>query len=777
MPIELPALDDRKFDDLVAELLARVPAHTPEWTNPRPGDPGRTLIELFAWLGDTLLYRANLIPQRQRLAFLRLLDLPLYPARPATGLVALQVKADRDCVALDIPAGARIDKPLPFTTREDCTALPVVGRAFVKRRLTPAEQSDFDALLPELQAAYQVHDATPVGYVTTEVFGRGSDLATGIDIPAVAVDAALWIALLAPSAGQHGAALDALRPDAQGARTLNVGVALAGDPPQELPDLGAGLTSPDALRLQWAMSTAPGSAASPLLKLEVRADGTAGLTRSGVVRLALPPHETLGAPANDPRLNLSAGVGDAPPRLESDADAARLIAWLRLGVDGAVPLHRLRLAWAGLHAVTVEQRQVLPPRTVGVSDGGSGQVLDLGVAALGSVDAQALVVQVHDAATGRVQHWAAVDELGSAGPLDDVVQIDPEAGTVRFGDGVHGRVPAAGSRIVAGAPRDGDPQNGSLRVGGGTRGNLPAGSLAKLDLHRDRLTRQLVAPKPAVDVWQPLPLAGGADAETLDAGQRRIPAHVRHRDRAITADDYRALAREAPAVDLGRVEVLPRFKPHERLSGVPGVVSVMVWPRQERPDFAAPLPRADRLLMAAVHAHLDARRPLACEMYVIGCEYQPFGLSVAVQIASGHAREQVLLGVRVALRRHLWPLPLGAEGIDGPWPADAAGDGGYPLGRTLTDRELEVVVARVPGVAGVSPVRLFVPHAPPAVGWDELPGAGKAVTRFTLEPWQLPELRALAVAEGTDAPGSPDDGSVAATGGPTIHLPVVPDVC
>ena len=43
---------------------------------------GRTLIELFAWLGDALLYRANLIPERQRLAFLRLLGQPLQPARP-----------------------------------------------------------------------------------------------------------------------------------------------------------------------------------------------------------------------------------------------------------------------------------------------------------------------------------------------------------------------------------------------------------------------------------------------------------------------------------------------------------------------------------------------------------------------------------------------------------------------------------------------------------------------------------------------------------------------
>src|SRR5262245_25403794 len=94
MPVRPPALDDRNFDDLVEDLLARIPAHTPEWTNPRLGDPGRTLIELFAWLTDTLLYRANLIPERQRLVFLKLLGVPLRPAQAARGLVSVFFKDD-----------------------------------------------------------------------------------------------------------------------------------------------------------------------------------------------------------------------------------------------------------------------------------------------------------------------------------------------------------------------------------------------------------------------------------------------------------------------------------------------------------------------------------------------------------------------------------------------------------------------------------------------------------------------------------------------------------
>ena len=95
MPIRPPALDDRTFSDLTDELLARIPAHTPEWTNPQLGDPGRTIVELFAWLTDALLYRVNLIPERQRLAFLRLLGAQMQAAVPATGIVALQFKDDQ----------------------------------------------------------------------------------------------------------------------------------------------------------------------------------------------------------------------------------------------------------------------------------------------------------------------------------------------------------------------------------------------------------------------------------------------------------------------------------------------------------------------------------------------------------------------------------------------------------------------------------------------------------------------------------------------------------
>ncbi|HVH13749.1 MAG TPA: hypothetical protein VM759_11885, partial [Longimicrobium sp.] len=73
MPLIVPRIDDRDYPRILSEAMARIPVHTPEWTNFNDADPGVTLLQLFAFMTDSLLYRANLIPERNRLKFLELL--------------------------------------------------------------------------------------------------------------------------------------------------------------------------------------------------------------------------------------------------------------------------------------------------------------------------------------------------------------------------------------------------------------------------------------------------------------------------------------------------------------------------------------------------------------------------------------------------------------------------------------------------------------------------------------------------------------------------------
>jgi hypothetical protein len=73
MSIPLPNLDDRRFEDLAAELRTLIPRYIPEWTDHNLSDPGITLMELLAWLTEMTLYRLNRIPTEHYLKFLKLI--------------------------------------------------------------------------------------------------------------------------------------------------------------------------------------------------------------------------------------------------------------------------------------------------------------------------------------------------------------------------------------------------------------------------------------------------------------------------------------------------------------------------------------------------------------------------------------------------------------------------------------------------------------------------------------------------------------------------------
>ena len=66
MPPALPLLDDRGYKELLDVLVERIPVDAPGWTDFNESDPGVTLIELFAFLLDSLLWRDERQRQRRR---------------------------------------------------------------------------------------------------------------------------------------------------------------------------------------------------------------------------------------------------------------------------------------------------------------------------------------------------------------------------------------------------------------------------------------------------------------------------------------------------------------------------------------------------------------------------------------------------------------------------------------------------------------------------------------------------------------------------------------
>ena len=75
-------LDDRTFQDIVDEAKKRIAASCPDWTDHNVSDPGITLVELFAWMTDMILYRLNQVPEKNYIKFMELLGLKLREPEP-----------------------------------------------------------------------------------------------------------------------------------------------------------------------------------------------------------------------------------------------------------------------------------------------------------------------------------------------------------------------------------------------------------------------------------------------------------------------------------------------------------------------------------------------------------------------------------------------------------------------------------------------------------------------------------------------------------------------
>lgn len=106
MPLQLPNLDDRTYEDLVEEALSLIPTYDPEWTNHNPSDPGIALVELFAYLSEILIYRLNRVTDDNLRTFLKLLNgpdwTPTQDLREETRLAVLRLRTrDRAVTAED----------------------------------------------------------------------------------------------------------------------------------------------------------------------------------------------------------------------------------------------------------------------------------------------------------------------------------------------------------------------------------------------------------------------------------------------------------------------------------------------------------------------------------------------------------------------------------------------------------------------------------------------------------------------------------------------------
>ena len=134
MPLPIPNLDDRDYNQLTAEALALIPRNLPQWTDYNPSDPGVTLLELFAFLVEAAIYQINRVPDRSLLRFAALVGVtPLAGETVTQTLVRAQIAAatrtsavtqnEFEYYALQVTGVARA-KALVYVEPDDGTVYP-----------------------------------------------------------------------------------------------------------------------------------------------------------------------------------------------------------------------------------------------------------------------------------------------------------------------------------------------------------------------------------------------------------------------------------------------------------------------------------------------------------------------------------------------------------------------------------------------------------------------------------------------------------------------------
>jgi hypothetical protein len=248
------------------------------------------------------------------------------------------------------------------------------------------------------------------------------------------------------------------------------------------------------------------------------------------------------------------------------------------------------------------------------------------------------------------RRWTEVPSLYGRKPTDEVFATwnDDEGKThVRTGDGVAGRRLPTGSSVTA-----------TYRVGAGAAVPPPGA-----------LTQLLSTPPNLRSVRNPVSPGGGSDAQPASEIRELAPRSVLTFGRAVSGDDYGAVAAAAPGVT--RATTVWAFDAQEQRP----TVSVYVG------DDAAAVESA----RAALQAQADPNRPLR----VLPAVRVPAALTVVLSVDPQYVVEPVVDGAREAVLAELFA------------------PGALALGEPLYRSELERVLTDVPGVLASRQLRFY----------------------------------------------------------------------
>ncbi|NIM16383.1 MAG: putative baseplate assembly protein, partial [Candidatus Aminicenantes bacterium] len=286
-------------------------------------------------------------------------------------------------------------------------------------------------------------------------------------------------------------------------------------------------------------------------------------------------------------------------------------------------------------------------------------------------DAVAVTRDEKEAVTEIRVRWHAKDNFYSSGPRSRHYMIEPIIGEIRFGDGSRGMIPPMGTDNI---------WCSLYRTGGGVRGNV----------EKSKITRLKAALPHIAGVTNPEPAAGGMDAETIDEIKTRGPILLKHRDRAVTTEDFEWLMKEAPG-DIALCKCIPVSDYSDK-----HVIVVIV------PDVDDPKPYPSQALIRQVQEYLYQRilatlfSPAAGarRIQVTGPGY--IEISVQADVIPNNIEQASIVQEKVIanLENFLHPLKGGPD------------NKGWPFGRAVHISEIMTVIQNTEGVDYVKSLRL-----------------------------------------------------------------------
>ncbi|MGZ4214339.1 MAG: putative baseplate assembly protein [Solirubrobacteraceae bacterium] len=502
-------LDDRRFQELVSEARTRIALSCPEWTEHNVSDPGITLIELFAWMTDMLIYRLNRVPDKLHVALLELLGVQLHGPTAARTQIRFRLAA---------PAEQPVE--IPAATTEVGTLRTAADDSIV------FQVSDTFVISPLVPAAYVVGRS---GNFKSIAVADGTARPQGPDRLPFASPPEVGDALYLGFDEDISDLLMRVEIDASVARGAGVD---PNDPP-----------------LRWEVS----DGSDGWTEAEVLEDRTGGFNfGAGIVELQCPPQSGVALLAGHRLrwlrctiLNQTRGGGEAayshPPEIYA---------------IGARPIGAL----VGAEHAARERAESL-----GTSDGTPGQVMPLRFSpVLPLTDTERL--EVRDPGSDRWLQWTEVESFAASTPDDRHFRLDRTNGQLELGPAV--RQPDGGWTQYGAIPAQGaDLRMSGYRHGGGRRGNVAADTLTML---RSAIpgVASVTNPRPAYGGVDPESLDSARQRAAMEIRTRYRAVTAEDFEFLVGEASSRAgrticVAPTAPT-DPIRVHVLPRVAPADR---------------------------------------------------------------------------------------------------------------------------------------------------------------------------------------------------------------------